>query len=675
MLTVKQKEALLRLFKSYLYGTFVTTTNIIEENQENVAKSGLVFTKIDGADKEVIDLAIQMFGKKPEEWNQTFHKSFKTVLETPIEVLIAQQVIHYFTTYGLESLDLYNENLVYIPNEKLEIPELEEDIPLIVIKDITEDQLKEKMMKLLTSGIALSKQTIEDIMLLSDYIDQEQVDDITNKEVRIAMFEKYNLVPKSNIEFLRYLIFKATGETLLIKNKHLIKKIKEADADKIYNYLNNYIRKPHGYEHLAEIFLRFKDLFLAFKREKGSCSYAESINKIINRLDKLARIKGYHRAIGKGILDNITSIKDESILALSKESIEKALDQTTIFREVSIVNSLRYRETDTESILYKVRNGKAYADTLKHKNIEEKWVQSRVLDLVYGHLKKRINKLLCGKKVYLPNYIDITVPTSEKQYIGYLPYGTSIQVPRLNDMIVGVHWKNFDNERIDLDIHTMNMNQSFGWNTGYRSETGDIAFSGDVTDAILPKGATELFAISKRCNPTSFLLTINDYTRNSKNIPFELILASEKDIKLENNYTINPNKVLISVPCLFDISDDNYKTTLGLIKVNEDNIEFIFNKFDMGSSIITSRTNVNKITYDYLDKYSESQLTLRQLLTDSLIEISDEPYTEELQEVVVKNNQDQDEILYKKIIHKVDYDLSLDKLDKTTIIDMLTEEI
>lgn len=675
MLTVKQKEAVLRLFKSYLFESFVTTTDVIEENKKLVAEKGLVFTKIEGADKEVIDLAINMFGKKSEEWNQTFHKSFKTVLETPIEVLIAQQIIHYFTTYGLESLDLYNENLVYIPNEKLEIPELEEDIPLIVIKDITEERLKEKMMKLLTSSIALSKQTIEDVMILSDYIDQEQVDDITNREVKTAMYEKYNLVPSNNLEFLRYLIFKATRDTLLIKNKTLIKKIKESDVDKVYNYLNNYIRKPNGYEKLAEIFLRFKDLFLAFKREKGSCTYAESINKIINRLDKLARIKGYHKAIGKGILDNLTNMKNLTIIDLAKPDIEKALDQATIFREISIVNSLRYRIEENESILYKIRNGKAFASTIKTTSKEKTEAQIKILQLVYEHLKKRVNKLLNGKTVYLPDYIDITAPTSEKQYIGYLPYGTSIKVPRNNDMVVGVHWKNFEDERVDLDIHSMNLNASYGWNTGYRSETGDIAFSGDVTDAILPNGATELFAISKNCEETSFLLTINDYTRNSKNIPFELVLASIKDIKLETNYTIDPNKVIVSIPCIFDVAEDNYKTTLGLIKVNEDSIEFFFNKYDMGSSIITSRTNVNKITYDYLDKYSKTQLTLRQLLLDSLVEVCDEPFKEELQEVKVTNEEGIEETLYKKVQIKVDYDLSLNSLDKNSIINLLTEEI
>ena len=219
-LTESQQEAQLRLFKSYLNRDVITIGSKVITYEDDL-KQGIVYFGLEVPDS-VRQLSLKMFGKKPEEWNSTFHKSFNTVLETPIEVLIAQQVIHYFTTYGLESLDLYNESLVYIPNEKLEIPELEEDIPLVVIKEVTESELTEKLMKLLTSGIALSKQTIQDIMLLSDFIDKEKVDDINNREVKTAMYEKYNLVPSYNMEFFRYLIFKTTGDTLLIKNKEMI---------------------------------------------------------------------------------------------------------------------------------------------------------------------------------------------------------------------------------------------------------------------------------------------------------------------------------------------------------------------------------------------------------------------------------------------------------------------
>ena len=36
--------------------------------------------------------------------------------------------------------------------------------------------------------------------------------------VRTALYSKYNIVPKDGVEFIRFLIFKLTGNTLLIKD-------------------------------------------------------------------------------------------------------------------------------------------------------------------------------------------------------------------------------------------------------------------------------------------------------------------------------------------------------------------------------------------------------------------------------------------------------------------------
>ena len=143
---------------------------------------------------------------------------------------------------------------------------------------------------------------------------------------------------------------------------------------------------------------------------------------------------------------------------------------------------------------------------------------------------------------------------------------------------------------------------------------------------------------------------------------------------MEKNYVIDPNKVMINIPCMLENELKMFKTSLGLIKVTKDNIEFHFNKYHLGSEIITSRSEINKLVYDYLDNYSKTQLTLRELINDSLIEICNEPYKEELQEVIAKTANDTEEILYKKVEVHVDYDLSLNNLDKTTIINMLTEE-
>ena len=131
-MNLEQIKSELRLFKSYTddKSLFVGSVN------QKALESGLLIQ--DPVSEDVLNSAIELYGIKPEEWNQTFHKSFQTVIDTPIEVLVAQQLIHYFTTYGLEAMDLYNQDLVYIPHEKLEVPDLDEDVKLIPIVKLTE---------------------------------------------------------------------------------------------------------------------------------------------------------------------------------------------------------------------------------------------------------------------------------------------------------------------------------------------------------------------------------------------------------------------------------------------------------------------------------------------------------------------------------------------------------
>ena len=87
-------------------------------------------------------------------------------------------------------------------------------------------------MILLTSGIALSKDTINSIMVLSDFISKDNFASVKNREVKIALYDKYNLVPSNPDEFLRYLIYKTTGSTRKIQSSELIRQIKECDKTK-----------------------------------------------------------------------------------------------------------------------------------------------------------------------------------------------------------------------------------------------------------------------------------------------------------------------------------------------------------------------------------------------------------------------------------------------------------
>ena len=166
-MSVYYKEVL-RLFKGVL-----TDEHINEIPDEEALKYGVYIFK--DFPEEVKKEAIKQYGRNGEEANQTFHKSLFKVAEADEIQLYFEQLVHYLTTYGAEQLGIYDSDTVFIPKEKLEIPELLEDTKLVVIKPITESELKDRIKEMITSNIALSKQTVKDIVTLSDYIDCKRI--------------------------------------------------------------------------------------------------------------------------------------------------------------------------------------------------------------------------------------------------------------------------------------------------------------------------------------------------------------------------------------------------------------------------------------------------------------------------------------------------------------------
>lgn len=669
-MTREQIEAELRLFKAFsqVYDDFP-----LYEKTSSIER-GILYTET--VSEEIKSMAEEMYGIKPEQWNNTFHKSFGTVIDTPIEKLITQQVIHYFTTYGLEALGIYDQDLVYIPHEQLEIPEIEEDIPLKVIRYITEGDLQNKIMTLVTSGIALSKQTIKDIMTLSDYIDQDKVDEIKNKEVRIALYDKYNITPKGNMDFLRYVVLKATGSTLYIQNYDMLKLIRNSDKEQAYKLFKNYVDRKGGYNRLGEIFLRNKNVFLAFKIKEPTRVHEKTLNNIINRIRKIA--EKTHKPLNKNILDDLYSLKTIKSVEANKELIKSELDKITIFREIRIINGINYRlemykNAYHKSMVYRVRNGKVYA---KEFDVEKSNRAGNallvLLAVITTHLQQRAEKLFKDKTFYIPKNIVYTAPSSEKQFIGDIPEGSKVSIPRTGNMVVGVHWFNLDNARVDLDLKMMNLTESYGWNTAYLSGNADIVFSGDMTDAPKPNGATEIFLISPKTENKTFLLKLNDFTQVKDKVPFEFFVAQFDGSNIDKHYVVDPNKVLMSTHNSFDEIDNKIghtsAKTLGYVQMTDKTIDIYFKNFEDIKGRISNINEVNKHIFKYTDLYSKTQMTLNELIEKCGGIITDTNQKETLEEVIIDG-----ETLYKKVTTKVDYDLSLENITKESIIKIFEE--
>jgi hypothetical protein len=438
--------------------------------------------------------------------NQAFHKSWQTIKDTPQEVLWIQAIVHYFTTYGYKELGIEGE--VYIPQEKLDIPT---DIKLIKVIGLTDEDLIEKITEL-GSGIALAKDTLEAIIqVIEGYNYQIDPEKIGNRELKSALYDLYNIVPQEPVEYLRFVLSRLTGNTLLIKSDKFIEEIKECDSQMQRRELDRLIGKAPS--NLAEIFFRYKPIFLALKSVSSNKSF-------FNRLRKDADVM--HKPLPEDYLNSITSrIKNDKSL----DELEGRLKGATIFRKIRLANALKFRLTNPQAIVYKIRNGRSWVDDFIAKNPE---ATKRALDIVLASIK-------IDKTVYVPEYIDYALPATEKQFIGNIPANTKISVK--DNLMVGVYWENVKGHQVDLDFSSIDLTGKVGWNSVYKSDDENILYSGDMTDA--RNGASELLYFGQD-NKKVAALFLNYYNFDSDTpVPTKIFVASEKPENFGSNYVAN----------------------------------------------------------------------------------------------------------------------------------------
>ncbi len=635
----------------YLYKAYVTKkrSSSAKLNSDAIKKGILIDNK---CKRETVDLAIKVWGIDGYLLNQTFHKSLDKVINTDMEELIIEQIMHYMTTYGLEALGIYDKDTVYLPKEKLELPELKEDIKFINILPITEEELKERLWDLITSKIPLSSKTVNCIICLSDYlkIDNDNIDMVTNKEVKVALYDKLNILPKNNIEFLRYLIYKLTNQTLLIKDKRTMNKLNESNKALTLSMIKNY-QKVNSLVPLSEIFNRFKPLFLALKTSNASyyndknekiiskndtlTKDQKDLNKIINKISKLS--KRYHKPFKMNNLDNfIIWYKDNYKKDNYIELLNSKLEHESIWRIIKLRNYIHLINSNIISRVYKIRNRKVWITT-KDQKIRINKETINVLDkIIIDKLKPNV----LGKKIYIDKNVHLMFPESEKKFVGNIPFSSSIDLEKDN-LLVGIHWFNIQEERVDLDLKVIANDYSIGWDCEYK--VGDeLVFTGDMTDAPYPLGASEYIYIDKKVKNGIFSLKVNNYTCDIDNIEYDIIIARKNKDELQENYIVNPNDIIVKIP-KNTIELGQSEHSLGNIIIEDNKIKLVF--LDLSTS--NRRSSSNSEMEEILRKYLVNENNVKCKLQD---------YLKKAGAIIVNSNSD------------VDIDLSINNLNKDSII-------
>jgi hypothetical protein len=524
--------------------------------------------------------------------NTSFYKSWTKVQSVTLIERLRDQILHYFTTYGLMSLGLDSPEYVYIPIDEF-ATDSPKSLKLRVIKGISKVNLITSCFKFLNAKIALQQDTIQNILnVLSDceYIFTGN-EKIANKEAKSLIVDLTGILPKNGEELFRYLIYSATKETLIVKNSQLISKIKSSSLD-----LDDFIASESQIVELSKSFHRYKPLWLAFKFNKNN-------SKIVNRIAKLAKVN--HVPLAENVLGSLTS------KMYSRKELTDALPNASIFQILRAISATKLYLTDNDNRYYKIRNGKSFAKT-KPSTLTMEQIRQNLSSLL-----ETVKTLKKDTKIYTTPFVDYAVPVSEKMFSGNIPKYTKISIPyeTSQSLLVGVYWKNTESHS-DLDLSAVNVNGKIGWNS--RHNGGGLSYSGDVTSA--HNGASEWLYCHKLDG--DYLIKLNRYSA-PENQQYKIIIGYGD--KINSNYMIDPNKILFSVDCVMD----HRQKILGLLKPNGNNTGVDFYLIDQffGEGIVSSYREKDKIAQSAILSQSENFIRLSDIFT------------------VVKNKEDADVIL------------------------------
>lgn len=524
--TDMQQTALLVLTK-----TVTITESATVMNCATLLNSGIIFidendSPMSSVPNSIARRAISFYGYNNEAFNRTLIESFAAVANMSREKFYLTQILHYLTTYGT------NFTTPFVVGARTFTPEETKALKITIIRAESASRSLERINELFATTVAPKAQNIHYYRALAP-LTTIAPEEVKSKELMIMMCAERDIKPSDPETLFRYLVYRATKETLIIKNKNLILKIKSAMANPNRAELINSLTEDEM-KALASIFYRYKPLFLAFKTPETA--------SVINRIRRLA-VK-YHKPQSANTIKNFVNLNSKEQTAIIARATNRELIK--LYNALAVPSGTR---------LFQIRNGKMWVREEEEHSSVDLLDKIRAASAISIELCKRL-KNYEGITVYIPRGISYAVPYSEKQFSGAIPWGTAIGATnKENAFTIGVHWVNDPDEfGCDLDLHAHTPTRHFGWNSNYMSSgDGEIIYSGDMTNAPAPKGAAESFYINNVNEPV--ILTLNVFSAKS-NKQFQFFMTEGKDDEMRERATFDASK-LISAPLPLAFADKN----------------------------------------------------------------------------------------------------------------------
>ena len=320
--------------------------------------------------------------------------------------------------------------------------------------------------------------------------------------------------------------------------------------------------------------------------------------RVINRIRRAA--VEHHKPLNEASIQNMIQmyLQNKSVAHLVAKASNRDL--------VKIINSLLNSLEAEQPRVFNIRNGKAYVAEGATKTPKEYKKRSEMMTYIYNQLLARMGNKYKNVVFVLPEHIEYTVPTSEKQMVYTYPWGTRIKVPGEGGYTMGMHWFDQHNQRVDLDLHMNGLNGAhIGWNAGYYNS--EATYSGDMTAAPLPNGAAEAIEFCTRDN--DYNMTINKFS-GPDNVDFKLFVSKGHVGNMGYKFTYHPEDDLIpTIPMQFMGLDGN-AMNIGIVRRGD----FYFYGGRITSGIVPAQ-NYNQFIQGVSAKIT-SMLLMKEFLED-----------------------------------------------------------
>jgi hypothetical protein len=538
--------------------------------------------------------------------NSTFYKTWQDVTSKTRFELLVDQIFHYITTYGTD----FSLGNGYVPNDNPEeVNYISYYRDYKVIMPCSKHDMYVKCMDMLASGIAMKQRTLEPICdYVAHYVSSYKmetpfnIDDVANREAVVMLCDKLDIAPNRKFDLLRYIIYKTTGKSTIIKNRdminHIISNSNKFDFTKLSDtQLNG----------LASIFYRFKPLFLAFKKTRV-VAWQKPVNNnnapVINKIRRKA--EKYHTPMvqtTEATIFNGNHAEDELLVAAAN---------MTIYQVTRVCNACLERlNNNGELNMYIVRNGKVYYKASNKDISGMNLYYIRVFNVFYEELRCRLAEN--AQPVKYNTACKLAVPTSEKNFVGDFPFGTEFAID--TDAIIGIYWRNAWGTR-DFDLSMIDVKgNKIGWNSYYYNTAQSVVYSGDMTNA--DPEATELLYYKNTA--ANGFIKINRYS-GSDGSKYRLFFANEKFTQNEmydstrrrkKTYMVDPANIKLEAMCVSDSTEQ----TLGIVTGDK----FITMNVGSGNGIVSNTRGkfTAQQTFDAIAHKAKNYLKLDQILKDS----------------------------------------------------------